>query len=205
MDGDGPVEAPAVLFGATIRPTMGDITQLIVRARSGERSALDELFQALYPDLRRIAHARLAPHVRDVLMDTTVLVHECYMKLVNARRLTVEDRVHFLSYAASAMRSIIVDLARAARAERRGGDVAHVSLDTEHADGVAQGEDQIVEIDDALKELALLDERLVRVVEMRYFAGMSDAEIASALGITDRTVRRDWEKARLLLAAALRE
>jgi RNA polymerase sigma factor (TIGR02999 family) len=184
---------------------MGDITQLIVRARAGERGAFDQLFQELYPDLRRIAHVRLSRHVRDTLMDTTVLVHECYMKFVNAQRLTVEDRVHFLSYAASAMRSIIVDVARAARAERRGGDAAHVTLNTEHADSVPQGEDQIVDIDEALKELAKLDERLVRVVEMRYFAGMTDAEIGAALGVTDRTVRRDWEKARLLLAHALRD
>ncbi len=183
---------------------MGDITQLIVRARAGERGAFDELFETLYPDLRRIAHVRLSRHVRDTLMDTTVLVHECYMKFVGAQRLSVTDRVHFLSYAASAMRSIIVDMARAARAERRGGDAPHVTLNTEHADNVAAGEDQIVDIDEALKELAKLDERLVRVVEMRYFAGMTDAEIGAALGVTDRTVRRDWEKARLLLAHALK-
>jgi RNA polymerase sigma factor (TIGR02999 family) len=103
------------------------------------------------------------------------------------------------------MRSIIVDMARAARAERRGGDAEHVTLNTGHADGVAQGENQIVDIDEALKDLAGLNERLVRVVEMRYFVGMTDAEIGAALGITDRTVRRDWEKARLLLAHALRD
>lgn len=188
-----------------MRRTMGDITQLILRARAGERDALDELFSTLYPDLRRIAHVRLSRHARDALLDTTVLVHECYVKFVQAQRLTVQDRVHFLSYAASAMRSIIVDMARAARAERRGGDAEHVTLNTGHADGVAQGENQIVDIDEALKDLAGLNERLVRVVEMRYFVGMTDAEIGAALGITDRTVRRDWEKARLLLAHALRD
>lgn len=186
------------------RPGMGDITQLIVRARGGDRGAFDEIFQQLYPELRRIARARLARSVRDTLMDTTALVHECYMKFVSAQRLSVQDRVHFLAYAATAMRSIIVDAARAARAERRGGDAAHVTLGTEHAESLAQGEDEIVDIDEALKELARLDPRLVQVVEMRYFAGMTDAEIGDALGITDRTVRRDWEKARLLLAHALR-
>lgn len=184
---------------------MGDITQLIVRARGGERAAFDALFEALYPELRRIAHARLSRNVRDTLMDTTALVHECYMKFLGASRLAVEDRVHFLAYSATAMRSIIVDAARAARAERRGGDAAHITLNTEHADGLAQGEDEIVDVDEALRELAKLDGRLVQVVEMRYFGGMSDAEIGTALGVTDRTVRRDWEKARLLLAHALRE
>ena len=183
---------------------MGDITQLILRARAGERAAFDGIFEALYPELRRIAHARLARNVRDTLLGTTALVHECYMKFVNAQRLGVEDRVHFLAYSATAMRSIIVDAARAARAERRGGDAAHVTLNTEHADSLAQGEDEIVDVDQALRGLAQLDPRLVRVVEMRYFGGMTDAEIGAALGLTDRTVRRDWEKARLLLAHALR-
>jgi RNA polymerase sigma factor (TIGR02999 family) len=183
---------------------MGDITQLIQRARAGERAAFDGLFEALYPELRRIAHARLARNVRDTLLGTTALVHECYMKFVNAQRLGVEDRVHFLAYSATAMRSIIVDTVRAARAERRGGDAAHVTLNTEHADSLAHGEDEIVDVDEALRGLAKLDPRLVQVVEMRYFGGMTDAEIGAALGLTDRTVRRDWEKARLLLAHALR-
>ncbi len=183
---------------------MGDITQLIAQARGGDRGAFDDLFAQLYPELRRIARARLSHNVRDTLMDTTALVHECYMKFVAAQRLTVQDRVHFLAYSATAMRSIIVDAARAAKAERRGGDAAHVTLNTAHAEGVPQGEDEIVDIDEALKELAKLDARLVQVVEMRYFAGMTDAEIGDALGVTDRTVRRDWEKARLLLAHALR-
>jgi RNA polymerase sigma factor (TIGR02999 family) len=183
---------------------MGDITAFIERARQGDRAAFDGLFEALYPELRRIAHARLARNVRDTLMDTTVLVHECYMKFVAAQRLRVEDRAHFLAYAATAMRSIVVDAARAARAERRGGAAAHVTLDTGHADSLAQAEDEAIDIDEALRELAQLDPRLVRVVEMRYFGGMTDAEVGAALGVTDRTVRRDWEKARLLLQHALR-
>ncbi len=183
---------------------MGDITQLIVRAREGDRGAFDAIFETLYPELRRIAHARLSRNVRDTLMDTTALVHECYMKFLGAQRLVVEDRAHFLAYSATAMRSIIVDAARAARAERRGGGAAHVTLNTEHADSVAHAEDEIVDVDGALNELAQLDRRLVQVVEMRYFGGMTDAEIGAALGVTDRTVRRDWDKARLLLAHALR-
>lgn len=183
---------------------MGDITQLLERARQGERDALDAIFETLYPELRRIAQARLAGHVRDTVMQTTVLVHECYLKLLAAGRLTPVDRAHFLAYAAQAMRSVIVDTVRAARRERRGGDALHVTLATEIGERVAAAEDEILDVDAALAELASLEPRLARVVEMRYFAGMKEAEIAQALGVTDRTVRRDWEKARLLLAAALR-
>ncbi|MCW5664674.1 MAG: sigma-70 family RNA polymerase sigma factor [Piscinibacter sp.] len=184
---------------------MGDITQLIAQARSGDRSAFDSLFQLLYPELRRIAHGRLARNVRDTLMSTTALVHECYLKLLQSERLKPEDRAHFLAYAASAMRSIVVDTARASLAERRGGAAEHLPLDTGVAESVGAAEEQILDVDVALGELAQLDPRLARVVEMRYFGGMKDTEIAEALGLTDRTVRRDWEKARLLLAHALRD
>jgi RNA polymerase sigma factor (TIGR02999 family) len=185
---------------------MGDITVLIQRAQGGDRGALDALFDALYPELRRIAHARLTRNVRDTLLDTTALVHECYMKFSQAQRLGPSDRAHFLAYAASAMRSIIVDFARAKSAERRGGGAPHVTLNTALADGLGDrhGEDEIVRVHEALDELAQLDARLAQVVEMRYFGGLTDAEVGEALGVTDRTVRRDWDKARLLLAAALK-
>jgi RNA polymerase sigma factor (TIGR02999 family) len=184
---------------------MGDITLLIERANGGDRGAVDSLFSALYPELRRIAHARLTRNLRDTMLDTTVLVHECYMKFANAERLKPTDRVHFLAYSATAMRSIIVDFARARAAERRGGDAAHVTLNTELSNSIPAGEDEILGVDEALAELGKLEPRLVQVVEMRYFGGMNDLEIAQALGVTDRTVRRDWEKARLLLAAALKQ
>ena len=183
---------------------MGDITRLLQRARQGDRDALDAVFDALYPELRRIAHGRLSGHVRDTVMQTTVLVHECYLKLLAAERLKPADRAHFLAYAAHAMRSVIVDTVRAASRERRGGDVVHVTLATEVGDSVAASQEEILDVDAALVELQRLEPRLARVVEMRYFAGMKEAEIAQALGVTDRTVRRDWEKARLLLAAALK-
>lgn len=186
---------------------MGDITVLIQRAQGGDRGALDALFDALYPELRRIAHARLTRNLRDTLLDTTALVHECYVKFSQAQRLGPSDRAHFLAYAATAMRSIIVDFARAKAAERRGGDAPHVTLNTALADGLGDrhGEDEIVRVHEALDELAKLDARLAQVVEMRYFGGMTDVEVGEALGITDRTVRRDWDKARLLLAAALKD
>lgn len=183
---------------------MGEITALLQRARGGERAAIDEIFEQLYPELRRLAHARLAGHVRDNAMDTSSLVHECYLKLIGGRQLTLQDRAHFLGYAAHAMRSVIVDTVRASRRERRGGDAVHVTLSNSLLEGVAAAEDDILDVDAALADLARLDERLARVVEMRYFGGLNEADIAAALGVTDRTVRRDWEKARRLLAAALR-
>lgn len=183
---------------------MGDITQFLQRAREGDKAAFNALFQALYPDLRRVAHTRLAPHVRGTMLDTTALVHEAYLKLERAARLTPGDRAHFLVYAAHVMRSIIVDAARAGRSQRRGGEAAHVTLDCTVADSVADGDDQIMDVDAALARLAEVDDRLARVVEMPYFGGMTEGEIGEALGVTERTVRRDWEKARLLLADELR-
>jgi RNA polymerase sigma factor (TIGR02999 family) len=183
---------------------MGDVTLLLARARAGESAALGRLFELLYPDLRRIAHARLSVHQRDAMLDTTALVHECFLKFSSASRLAPEDRAHFFAYAASAMRSIIVDAARASLAQRRGGDAGHVTLDTNVADAVPDPESEILDVHAALEDLTRLDPRLAKVVEMRYFAGMKDEDIGAALGVTDRTVRRDWEKARLLLASALR-
>ena len=184
---------------------MGEVTQLIQRARAGDRTALDALFELLYPELRRIARSRLSRGARDTLMDTTVLLHECYLKFANAQRLGVADREHFMAYAATVMRSVIVDAARAGKSERRGGDAAHVPIDTEMEDALAQpSDDEILDVDRALADLAQLEPRLARVVEMRYFGGLSEEEIGHVLGVTSRTVRRDWEKARMLLAHALR-
>lgn len=183
---------------------MGDITILLSRARDGDRAALDAVFEALYPELRRIAHARLSGHQRDTALQTTVLAHECYLKMLASERVTPTDRPHFLAYAARTMRSVVVDTVRAGQRERRGGDAVHVTLRTELGEQLAASEEEILDIDAALQELERLEPRLARVVEMRYFAGLKETEIAEALGMTDRTVRRDWEKAKLLLAAALR-
>jgi len=183
---------------------MGDITVLLARARGGDRPAFDALFERLYPELLRLAHARLARHKRGAGMETAVLLHECYLRFLDAGSLTPTDRAHFVAYAAHVMRSIVVDSVRAAQRERRGGGAEHVTLDTAVADSLAQPYDEVLDIDRALGELARLEPRLAQVVEMRYFAGLTEAEIALALGVTDRTVRRDWEKARLLLAHALK-
>jgi RNA polymerase sigma factor (TIGR02999 family) len=181
-----------------------DVTKLLARLRAGDRDALDALFCTLYPELKRLARSRLARNVRDTLVNTTAVVHDCYVRMVHSARLAPDDRLAFFGYAATVMRSVIVDAVRASRSERRGGDAEHVPLDTGVAERLRQPEDEILDVDAALVDLAKLAPRLAQVVEMRYFGGMRETDIAQVLGVTERTVRRDWEKARLLLAQALR-
>ncbi|MCA0243801.1 MAG: sigma-70 family RNA polymerase sigma factor [Proteobacteria bacterium] len=180
------------------------ITLLIASANQGVDGAVDRLYELLYADLRQIAHARLRGGRGPTLLDTTSLVHESYLRLVKLQQLRVEDRSHFLAYAARVMRSVVVDLVRESRAERRGGDQLMVTFDTQAADAQPATSDDVLQVHEALGELAAIDERLVRVVEMRYFVGLEMDEIAQALGVGKRTVERDWEKARSFLYASLR-
>jgi RNA polymerase sigma factor (TIGR02999 family) len=162
------------------------------------------LFPSLYVELRRLARSRLAGGGRPTLLDTSALVHEAYLRMQKDGVAALRDREHFLAYAATTMRSILIDFVRRRRAERRGGDAVRVTLDTRAAEQIgAASDDEILAVHEALQTLADVDARLVQVVEMRYFAGLSDVEIGRALGVTDRTVRRDWERARLLLAQLL--
>ena len=186
---------------------MGDITLLIEQAGAGQQGAVDRLVELLYADLRRIAHGKLGQGAAPTLLDTTALVHECFLRLQKLQRLQLNDRTHFLVYAARVMRSVIVDLVREARAERRGGGQPLVTLDSavHPAAAAVAGDRQILAVHEALAELAAVDERLVRVVEMRYFVGLEMDEIAQALGVAKRTVERDWEKARSFLYRALQD
>ena len=168
-------------------------------------AANEQLYEALYEELRRLARARLASGGRNVLLDTTALVHESFLRLQGACKVALADRGHFMAYAATAMRSVIVDYVRRKGAEKRGGDVDHVTLDTAVGESLGATDDEIVDVHEALAELEKVDARLVKVVEMRYFVGLNDTEIGAALGVTDRTVRRDWERARLMLAEMLRQ
>ena len=137
------------------------------------------------------------------LLDTTSLVHESYLKLVGSEALPIENRHHFFAYASRVMRSVIVDFARARLAERRGGEAEHVVLDTVAAGRSPRRRPTCCACTKRCEVLAQADERLAQVVEMRYFGGLTEIEIAEALGLSERTVRRSWEKARLLLRAAL--
>lgn len=166
----------------------------------------DTLYGVAYKELRRLAHARLYAAGNPTLLDTTALVHESYLRLARAGELRFPDRTRFLVYAGQAMRSIIVDLIRERQRVRHGGDLVRVAITENIAAGSAghADEDEILAVHQALDQLAAVDGRMAQVVEMRYFAGLTDAEIGAALGVTDRTVRRDWEEARLFLAQALK-
>jgi len=180
-----------------------NLTDLIHRAAAGDAEAADRLFTATYNDLRKLARVRLFAGGRNTVLDTASLVHESYLRFAAAGRLRIEDRVHFLRWAGRVMRSVVVDFARRRKADRRGGDAARVPLTTSVADRSQKGADEILRVHEALEAIAAFDARMAQVVELRYFAGLTEPEIAQALGVTDRTVRRDWEKARLLLREAL--
>jgi RNA polymerase sigma factor (TIGR02999 family) len=167
------------------------------------RESVHELFPALYPELRRLARSRLASGGRHTLLDTSALVHEAFMRMQHGGGVALRDREHFMAYAATTMRSVVIDFVRRRKADRRGGGIEHITLDTRAAAVLGGSDDEILAVHEALETLAQVDARLVRVVEMRYFAGLTDAEIGATLGVTDRTVRRDWDRARLLLADML--
>lgn len=155
-----------------------------------------------YEDLRRLAKSRLRSNGPLTLLDTAGLVSDTYRRLALQHNLRIESRAHFLAYCSHIMRSIIVDLIRERNAARRGGGAPKITLNTSLGEALAS-EDEPLRVDDALAELANLEPRLAQVVEMRYFGGYSEEEIAEALQITTRTVQRDWQKARVLLRAML--
>lgn len=183
---------------------MSDVTSLLLAAKNDDPQAMNRLFEVLYDDLRLMARAKLRRSAPLTVLDTTALVHESYLRFLRTGDLRVEDRPHFLAYAARVMRSIVVDLIRSRLADRHGGNALHVTLNTDISDSASVREDEVIMVNDALDELATIDPRLVKVVEMRYFAGMSEDEIAESLGVSVRTVGRDWEKARLFLYRALK-
>jgi len=183
---------------------MGDITELLRRAAANDRGAFDEVFALLYDDVHRMARARLAGNQPITLLDTTGLAHEAYLRLRNAGQIGAASRGQLMAYVSQVLRAVIVDFARRRSAERRGGGQVHLTLDTDLAESVAAADADVEQIADALEVLEASDPRLRQVVEMRYFGGMTDAEIGEALGLTPRTVGRDWQRARLLLSVALK-
>jgi RNA polymerase sigma factor (TIGR02999 family) len=178
------------------------VTTLLADLVDGDGNAADALFPLLYEELHRIARRQLRAERVGHTLSTTALVHEAYLRLVDQTRARWVSRAQFLSVAARAMRRILVDYARRVRADKRGGGWERLELDAVDIpiDGRA---DALVALDDALVRLSALNPRLTRVVECRYFGGMSEEETASALGVTDRTVRRDWVKAKGWLAGEL--
>jgi len=177
-------------------------TDVLNELRSGSRESLDRLVPLLYEELRVIAHRHLTRQAPGGTLETAALVHEAYLKIVDQSRAAVHDRAHFLALASIAMRHVLVDRAKARRTLKRDGDRWRVTLD-EQVIGVDDQPEVMLQLDDALNQLAEIAPRLARVVECRFFGGLTEGEIATALGITVRTVQRDWAKARMLLRRAL--
>jgi RNA polymerase sigma factor (TIGR02999 family) len=183
---------------------MTQLTELLGRIHAGEAGARDALFAAAYSELHRLAHARLRDGGRNTVMDTTCLVHESYLRYVRAGELRAEDRRAFFAYASQVMRSVIVNSVRERIAQKRGGDQQPLTLSNGLEAQLPNGEETVLAVHNALEVLEKADPRLAQVAQMRYFGGYSEQEIAETLDVTERTVQRDWEKARLILAASLR-
>jgi len=181
-----------------------DITEWLDAAREGDRGALDRVLATLYQELHSMARRQLAGQHGQTL-DATALVHEAYLKLIGRREAKFDDRAHFFAYAASAMRSVVVDYARQRMAQKRGGDLHRVTDLPEDVEGGLRLDEDMLGLDTALNRLAAVDERLAQIVELRYFAGLSELEIAELLKRSERSIRRDWQKARLFLLASLKE
>ena len=177
-----------------------EITQLLVAWRNGDTEAANRLFPLIYDELRRIARRELRRVGGGA--DTNSLVHQAYVRLVDRTRGEIHDRSHFFAMAAKAMRHILVDHARERTALKRGGGRPDTVLDEALAAVEARGV-EIVAVDAVLEKLQAIEPRLVQLVELRFFGGLSVDEIAQTLGVSERTVRREWQKARALLAVEL--
>jgi RNA polymerase sigma factor (TIGR02999 family) len=177
----------------------GEVTRLLERAGGGDRAAVERLFPLVYDELRRLAAARVRRAGGSLTMDATGLVHEAYLKLAGGGPLRAESRAHFLAIAGRAMRQVLVDRARRVAALKRGSGQQPVTL-TDGPRALSLDPLELLALDRALETL---DERQRRVVEARFFVGLEESEIAAVLGISERTVRRDWTKARAWLARSL--
>jgi RNA polymerase sigma factor (TIGR02999 family) len=179
---------------------VGDVTELLLASQAGSQDDMDRLVPLVYDELKVLAAAYLRSERPDHSLQTTGLVHEAYMKLVNAQRTTWESRAHFFGVAAQAMRRILVDHARRRRARGGGG---HVSLDDHVPGSAAADDDDVLAVDEALERLALLDARQARIVELRYFAGLTIEQTAETVGISPATVKREWTSAKAWLMREL--
>ena len=179
----------------TTRP---DITQLLFDSRSGDEAAMSQLLEMIYADLHRLASRQLAGERADITLSATALVNEAYLRLLSQTGGGWNDRQHFFRLISRAMRRISVDHARRRLSQKRGGDQQRVDVSVDQL-GQDDRIQMVLELEDALAQLGKVDERLVRLVECRFFAGLTEAETATTLGCSRRTVQRDWERARELL------
>jgi len=181
-----------------------EVTQLLVNIGEGNQQAYRDLFPLVYSKLKEIAFSQLRREYHEHTLSRTELVHEAYMKLVDQTRIDYNDRTHFYAIAARSMRQILVDYARKKKAEKRGGSQRDLTLDESNLN-IQEHAEQIVELDELLNELTELNERLGKIVEMRFFAGLSIEDTAEMLDISTSTANRDWAKARGWLYQRLRE
>lgn len=182
-----------------------NVTQLLKEFQSGSQTAADRLWSEVYDELRGVARGQLKDEREDHTLSTTALVHECYLKLIDQSQMQWDSRLHFYAMASRVMRNILIDYARRKTAEKRGGDAAHVPLHDVSVGGEQRSANLFIALDQALDELEELDERLVRVVECRFFGGMEEKEIAELMDLSPRTIRRDWRKAKGWLSRILNE
>jgi RNA polymerase sigma factor (TIGR02999 family) len=180
------------------RPVTESITALLASAEGGDRAAADAVFAALYEELHRMARRQLAKGGPIVTLGATTLLHDAYLNIAQREGVTFPDRHRYMGYASRVMRGLIIDYARSRQAHKRGGQFEITSLSTDVVDPMTDA-DELLRISDALDELAAVDARLVKVVDLKFFCGYSFAEIGEMMGLTERTIQRDWEKARLFL------
>jgi RNA polymerase sigma factor (TIGR02999 family) len=185
-----------------VAPSRKSITQLLIEWRDGDETALDRLIPLVYEELRRLAHHYMRRERPGHTLQTTALVNEVYLRLVDHRGMRWQNRAHFYAVAAQAMRRILVDHARSRNYLKRGGDVKMIRLEEATTVVLKQAAD-LVALDDALSELAAIDPRKSQIVEMRYFGGMSVEETAEVLGVSPVTVMRDWSTAKAWLLRAM--
>lgn len=179
------------------------LSSLIASADAGDRSSADTLFTTLYAELHRLARRQLARNGSDLTLGTTSLLHEAYLDLAGRDGPTFPDRARFMAYAARAMRGLVIDHARHRRAQKRGGDLQRLPLSGDAA-GTAFEHEELRRLGDAIDELATIDPPLALAVDLKFFGGFSFAEIAGMHGVSERTVQRQWERARIYLHEALR-
>jgi len=180
------------------------VTELLTDPPDGDAAAVEELFAVLYDELRAIAHRQRRRWQGDDTLQTTALVHEAFLKLVDQDRIAAESRAHFLGVAARAMRHILCNYARDQRAQKRGGGAVHVVLDESKGNAVSSNAPSepmgvLISLDEALRRLERVDPRQSKVVECRFFGGLTIEETAGALGVSQRTVKRDWAMAQAWL------
>jgi RNA polymerase sigma factor (TIGR02999 family) len=180
------------------RPVTESITALLASADRGDRAAADAVFTLLYDELHRMAKRELSKRGGYVTLGATTLLHDAYLNLADREGVTFPDRNRYMGYASRVMRGLIIDYARSRQAQKRGGLFEITSISTDVKDPLTDAA-ELLRISDALDELASVDERLVRVVDLKFFCGYSFVEIAEMMGVTERTIQRDWEKARLFL------